>query len=278
MSPGTDPVADPYGAATASAAALGAATGCDRHDLAIVLGSGWKPAGDRLGEVTAEVELAELGGFPPSTVAGHGTTVRSIRNGDRRVLAFMGRVHLYEGNHPRLVAHAVRTAVLAGCRTVVLTNAAGGLRLGMHVGDPVLVADHLNLTGHNPLTGNNDDRLGPRFPDMSETYSARLRGLARAADPSLTEGVYCGFAGPTYETPAEVRMAGVLGADLVGMSTVLEAIAARHAGAELLAMSLVTNLAAGLGDELLVHDDVLAAAGASAERMGTLIAGIVDRI
>lgn len=278
MHAGPDPVDDPYGAASASAAALAAATGAERHDLAIVLGSGWTPAADRLGEARAEVELADLGGFPPSTVTGHGTTARSIANGDRRILAFMGRVHLYEGNHSRVVAHAVRTAVLAGCRTVVLTNAAGGLRPGMRVGDPVLVADHVNLTGQNPLTGPNDDRLGPRFPDMTEAYSPRLRALARAAEPSLTEGVYCGFAGPTYETPAEVRMAAALGADLVGMSTVIEAIAARHAGAELLAMSLVTNLAAGLGDETLVHEDVLAVAGKSAERMGTLIAGIVDRL
>jgi len=278
MQPGTDPIVDPYGAASASAEALAVATACEHHDLAIVLGSGWKPAADRLGEVVAEVDLADLGGFPLSTVSGHGSTVRSIRNGQRRILAFGGRVHLYEGNHPRLVVHAVRTAVVAGCRTVVLTNAAGGLREGMAVGDPVLVADHVNLTGHNPLTGANDDRLGPRFPDMTDAYSPRLRSLARAADPTLTEGVYCGFAGPTYETPAEVRMAGVLGADLVGMSTVLETIAARHAGAEVLAMSLVTNLAAGLGDEALVHEDVLAVAGASAERMGALIAGIVDRI
>jgi purine-nucleoside phosphorylase len=278
MQPGTDPIRDPYGAAASAAEALAAATGRERHDLAIVLGSGWKPAGDRLGEVVTEVDLADLVGFPASTVAGHGSTVRSIRSGDRRILAFMGRVHLYEGNHPRLVTHAVRTAVLAGCRTVVLTNAAGGLREGMAVGDPVLVADHLNLTGQNPLAGPNDDRLGPRFPDMTEAYSARLRALAREADTTLTEGVYCGFAGPTYETPAEVRMAGRLGADLVGMSTVLEAIAVRHAGAELLAMSLVTNLAAGLGAEALVHEDVLAVAGRSAERMGALIAGIVDRI
>ncbi|MCA9134995.1 MAG: purine-nucleoside phosphorylase, partial [Planctomycetales bacterium] len=201
---------------------------------------------------------------PAAAVAGHGSTVRSIANGDQRVLAFMGRVHCYEGHHPNVVAHAVRTAVAAGCRTVVLTNAAGGLREGMRPGQPVLIRDHVNLTGRTPLLGPNDDRLGPRFPDMSDAYSARLRALAHEIDPTLEEAVYAGFLGPTYETPAEVRMAATLGGELVGMSTVLESIAAVHAGAELLAISLVTNLAAGLSDEVLAHDDVLAVATRSA--------------
>ena len=172
----------------------------------------------------------------------------------------------------------MRTAVRAGCRAVVLTNAAGGLRAGMSPGQPVLISDHVNLTGATPLLGPNDDRLGPRFPDMSAAYSPRLRALAAEVDPSLTEAVYGGFLGPTYETPAEVEMARTLGAELVGMSTVLESIAAVHAGAELLAVSLVTNLAAGLGDEALDHTDVLAVAAASADRMGGLIADIVGRI
>ena len=273
-----DPEHSPFEAAEASAAALAAATGADRHDVAVVLGSGWKPAADRMGEVVAELPMTELGGFPEASVQGHGTTVRSIANGDRRVLAFMGRVHLYEGHHPNVVAHAVRTAVRAGCRAIVLTNAAGGLRPGMWPGQPVLIRDHVNLTGRTPLLGPNDDRLGPRFPDMSTAYSPRLRDLARSVDPELEEAVYGGFLGPTYETPAEVRMAATLGAELVGMSTVLETIAAVHAGAEVLAVSLVTNLAAGLADEVLDHHDVLEVAAASAERMGTLIAQIVDRI
>ncbi len=273
-----DPEHSPFEAAEASAAALAAATGVDRHDVAVVLGSGWKPAADRMGEVVAEVATADLGGFPDATVSGHGTTVRSIGNGDRQVLAFMGRVHLYEGHHPNVVAHAVRTAVRAGCRAIVLTNAAGGLRDAMLVGQPVLVADHLNLTGRTPLLGPNDDRLGPRFPDMSIAYSPRLRDLARSVDPSLDEGVYAGFLGPTYETPAEVRMARTLGADLVGMSTVIEAIAGCHAGAEVMGISLVTNLAAGITDEVLDHQGVLGVAAASAERMGALVAEIVDRI
>ena len=273
-----DPIDSPFDAAEAAADALAAATGVDRHDVALVLGSGWKPAADRLGEVAAEVPMVELGGFPAAAVAGHGSTVRSIRAGDRRVLAFMGRVHLYEGHHPNVVAHAVRTAVRAGCSVVVLTNAAGGLRPGMAPGQPVLIADHLNLTGRTPLLGPNDDRLGPRFPDMTDAYSARLRALARQVEPDLEEAVYAGFLGPTYETPAEVRMAATLGAHLVGMSTVQETIAAVHAGAEVLAMSLVTNLAAGLGHEHLDHHDVLAVAAESAERMGALIAHIVGQL
>lgn len=273
-----DPVHQPFEAAEASAARLAELTGVAGHDVAIVLGSGWKPAADRMGEVTAEVAMTDLGGFPPASVEGHGSTVRSIRNGDRRILAFMGRVHLYEGHHPNVVAHGVRTAVRAGCRAIVLTNAAGGLRPGMRPGQPVLIADHINLTGRTPLLGPNDDRLGPRFPDMSTAYSPRLRDLARSVDPELEEAVYGGFLGPTYETPAEVTMAATLGAELVGMSTVLESIAAVHAGAELLAVSLVTNLAAGLADEVLDHTDVLAVAAASADRMGGLIADIVGRI
>ena len=273
-----DPVTHPFEAAEASAAALAAATGVGHHDIAVVLGSGWKPAADRMGEVVAELPMTDLGGFPETNVVGHGTTVRSIRNGERNLLAFGGRVHRYEGYHPNVVAHAVRTAVRAGCRVVVLTNAAGGLRPGMHVGQPLLIRDHINLTGQTPLLGPNDERLGPRFPDMTDAYSARLRAIAKAADPALEEAVYAGFLGPTYETPAEVRMAGVLGGELVGMSTVLETIAAVHAGAEVLGITLVTNLAAGLGEEALVHDDVLAVAAASAERMGDLLAQIVGQL
>ncbi|MEZ5138405.1 MAG: purine-nucleoside phosphorylase [Acidimicrobiales bacterium] len=272
------PIGAPFGAAEASAARLAVATGVDRHDVAVVLGSGWKPAADRMGDVVAELAMSELGGFPEASVPGHGTTVRSIERGDRRILAFMGRVHLYEGHHPNVVAHAVRTAVRAGCETVVLTSAAGGLRPGMRPGQPVLIRDHVNLTGRTPLLGPNDDRLGPRFPDMGEAYSPRLRALAQEVDPTLEEAVYGGFLGPTYETPAEVRMAATLGAELVGMSTVQEVIAAVHAGADVLAVSLVTNLAAGLADEVLDHHDVLAVAAESAERMGGLIADVVGRL
>jgi purine-nucleoside phosphorylase len=176
--------------------------------------------------------------------------------------------------------HLVRSAVRAGCATVVLTNAAGGLRRGMYVGQPVLISDHLNLTARSPLTGPPPPaELGlPRFLDLTDAYSPRLRALAREVDPALEEGVYAGVPGPQYETPAEIRMLQTLGADLVGMSTVHETIAARHVGAEVLGLSLVTNPAAGLGEGELDHDDVLEAAHASAEAMGDLLAAVVARL
>jgi len=273
-----DPILQPFDAAEASAVRLASLTGVDRHDVAVVLGSGWKPAADRLGTTVAEIPLAQLGGFAPVAVAGHGDTVRSIRCGDRHLLAFTGRTHLYEGHRPATVVHGIRTAVRAGCSVVVLTNACGGIRPGLGVGEAVLVSDHINLTGTNPLLGPNDDRLGARFPDMTDAYSARLRGLARAAAPDLAEAVYAGFLGPTYETPAEVDMARRLGADLVGMSTVLETIAAVHAGAEVLAFSLVTNLAAGLSGEALDHADVLDVAASAALSTGDLIAAVVPSL
>jgi purine-nucleoside phosphorylase len=266
---------DPYAAAAASAARLTALTG--PHDCAVVLGSGWKPAADAIGATEAEVPLTELGGFPEPTVAGHTPTVRSVNAGPVRVLVFLGRVHLYEGLPPATVVHGVRTAVLAGCRVVVLTNAAGGIRSGLGVGEPVLISDHLNLTGKSPLTGP-PPPSGQRFVDLTDLYSPRLRALARDADPSLTEGVYAMMPGPHYETPAEITMLGRLGADLVGMSTGLEAIAARQLGAEVLGISLVTNLAAGLAGHGLSHAEVVEAGQASASRMGTLLAGILPRV
>jgi purine-nucleoside phosphorylase len=253
-----------------AADALKRATGVERHDVAIVLGSGWVPALDALGETIAELEVTDLPGFLPPAVEGHAGRVRSVQVGDAQVLAFLGRTHLYEGQGVAPVVHGVRVAAASGCRTIVLTNACGGLRNGIAVGDPVLISDHLNLTGRTPL-------IGPRFVDLTDVYSPRLRAIVREIDPSIAEGVYAMFHGPQYETPAEVRMAGVLGADLVGMSTVLEAIAARAEGIEVLGMSLVTNLAAGLGDPL-DHEEVLAAGKASADRMGALFAALVPRI
>jgi purine-nucleoside phosphorylase len=198
----------------------------------------------------------------------------------------MGRVHAYEGHEPAAVVHGVRAAVRAGCTTVVVTNAAGGLAEWMQVGQPVLISDHINLTGRSPLTGPagppDPDRAGfpdlARFPDLTDAYSSRLRALAREVDPTLAEGVYVGVAGPQYETPAEIRMLQRMGADLVGMSTVHEVIAARHVGAEVLGLSLVTNLAAGLGGAALDHADVLAAGRAAAESMGDLLAAVVARL
>jgi purine-nucleoside phosphorylase len=266
---------DPFAVAAVSADRLTALAG--PHDAAVVLGSGWSPAADAIGVAETEIPLAELGGFPVSTVPGHVPTARSVAAGTVRVLVFLGRVHLYEGLSPAIVVHGVRTAVAAGCRTVVLTNAAGGIRTGLSVGEPVLISDHLNLTGRSPLAGP-PPSIGQRFTDLTDLYSPRLRALAREADPSLAEGVYAMMPGPHYETPAEITMLGRLGADLVGMSTVLEAIAARHMGAEVLGISLVTNLAAGLAGQSLSHAEVVEAGRASASRMGSLLAGILPRV
>jgi purine-nucleoside phosphorylase len=257
-------------APTAAAAALAAATGFERHDVAVVLGSGWRPAADIIGEPSHELEMAQLPGFIPPTVAGHGGTVRSVPVGERRVLVLLGRTHLYEGHGPAAVAHGVRTAAAAGCATVVLTNAAGGIREGLQVGEPVLISDHLNLTASSSL-------VGPRFTDLTDLYSSRLRALAMQIDPSLSDGVYAGLPGPHFETPAEIRMLRGLGADLVGMSTVLEAIAARAEGVEVFGLSLVTNLAAGMTGEPLDHHEVLAAGQASAGRMGALLRDLIAR-
>jgi purine-nucleoside phosphorylase len=181
------------------------------------------------------------------------------------------RTHLYEGRGVRAVAHGVRVAAAAGCSTVVLTNGCGGLDPAWRPGTPVLISDHINLTGTSPLEG-------ATFVDLTDLYSPRLRALCREVEPSLAEGVYVQFRGPHYETPAEVRMAGVLGGHLVGMSTALEAIAAREAGLEVLGISLVTNAAAGISAEPLDHAEVLAAGRAAADRVGAMLAEVVRRL
>jgi purine-nucleoside phosphorylase len=265
--------------AAVAARQLAERSGVAHHDVAVILGSGWAPAADRMGEVVTDLSVTELAGFAVPAVTGHASTVRSIAAGPRRILVFLGRVHLYEGHPEAAVVHAVRTAVFAGCRVVVLTNAAGAVNPGYAVGQPVLIADHINLTGRSPLTGPTPPPpFDARFVDMTTAYSARLRGRARVADPSLAEGVYAAFAGPQFETPAEVRMAGRLGADLVGMSTVLETIAARHMGAEVLACSLVTNMAAGLEVGGIDHEDVMAVGRHSARQMGSLLADVMSQI
>jgi purine-nucleoside phosphorylase len=256
--------------AAAAAEALAARTGTEKHDVAIVLGSGWVPAVDALGAATADFPVTDLPGFLPPAVEGHAGRIRSLDVGGVRVLAFLGRTHLYEGRGVEPVVHGVRVAAAAGCRVVVLTNACGGLRPGLAVGDAVLISDHLNLTGRTPL-------VGPRFVDLSDLYAARLRALVKEIAPDMPEGVYAQFPGPQYETPAEVRMAGVLGADLVGMSTALEAIAAHAEGCEVLGISLVTNLAAGLG-EPLDHEEVLEVGRASASRMGELLGHVIPQL
>jgi len=269
----TDPITSAEAAeATArlAADALRRATKTDNHEIAVVLGSGWRPAADVLGEPVAEVPMAELPGFTPPAVAGHGGSIRSVRVGGRRVLVLLGRTHGYEGHGVAAVVHGVRTAIDAGAGIVVLTNAAGGLRAGMRVGEPVLISDHLNLTGRSPL-------VGPNFVDLTDLYSPRLRATAREIDPTLAEGVYACMPGPHFETPAEIRMLRAMGADLVGMSTVLEAITARAGEAEVFGLSLVTNLAAGMTGEPLDHHEVLAAGRAAAARMGQLLRELISR-
>jgi purine-nucleoside phosphorylase len=268
--------AEPFELAGRAAEALVDATGVEHHDVALVLGSGWGESVDVIGTTVAEISAQDLPGFPPSTVPGHGGTIRSLDADGVRVLVFLGRVHGYEGHPPAVVVHGVRTAAAAGCRALVLTNAAGSLREQAPVGTAVLIRDHINLTGASPLTGPEPPPPhGSRFCDLTDAWSPRLRALARDLEPSLQEGVYVAMPGPNYETPAEIAMVRTMGADLVGMSTVLELIAARHLGLEVLGVSLVTNLAAGLAPEPLDHGDVLAASGEAGERLGRLLAGVV---
>lgn len=262
---------DPARLARQAAAAIADRTGVPRHDVAVVLGSGWAPAAAALGTPAAVVPMSELPGFTPPTAEGHRGQVISIPLGANQVLVLLGRIHAYEGHDLSHVVHPVRAACAAGVRTVVLTNAAGGLRSDFAVGQPVLISDHLNLTARSPL-------VGAQFVDLVDAYAPRLRALAREIDPSLTEGVYAGLPGPHYETPAEIRMLRTLGADLVGMSTVHETIAARAAGAQVLALSLVTNLAAGMTGEPLSHDEVLTAGRQSATAMGSLLSSVIARL
>jgi purine-nucleoside phosphorylase len=264
-------VTSPEAVAQDAADAIRDRTGVDEHDVAVILGSGWAHAAAELGDPVAVLPMTELPGFTPPTAAGHGGQVLSLRIGGRRVLVFVGRIHAYEGHELRHVVHPVRAAYAAGVHTLVLTNAAGGLRDEYAVGQPVLISDHLNLTARSPL-------VGAQFADLVDAYSPRLRAIAREIDPSLAEGVYAGLPGPHYETPAEIRMLRTLGADLVGMSTVHETIAARAAGVQVMAVSLVTNLAAGMTGQPLSHDEVLEAGRQSATRMGSLLAAVIARL
>ncbi|MEU1985322.1 purine-nucleoside phosphorylase [Nocardia sp. NPDC019395] len=250
---------------------IAARTSVARHRVAVVLGSGWQDAAAELGAPSTEIPMPELPGFAAPTAQGHIGRVLSVPVGDIDALVLMGRQHLYEGHAPAEVVHPVRTAVAAGAETVILTNAAGGIRPGLRVGEAVLVRDHLNLTGTTPLTG-------PTFVNLVDAWDPGLRDLARRIDPDLTEGVYAGLTGPQYETPAEIHMLATVGADLVGMSTVLEAIAARALGARLLGISLVTNLAAGVTGAPLSHAEVLAEGQAAAPRLGKLLRGLLEQL
>ncbi|WP_369830917.1 purine-nucleoside phosphorylase [Mycobacterium sp. NS-7484] len=264
-------VTDLEASALSSAEAIAERTGVRHHDVAVVLGSGWAPAVAELGDPVATVPMADIPGLVPPSAVGHRGQIHSTRIGAHRVLVLAGRIHAYEGHDLDHVVHPIRTAAATGVSTVVLTNAAGGLRSEYEVGQPVLISDHLNLTARSPL-------VGAQFVDLVDAYSPRLRALAREIEPALTEGVYAGLPGPHYETPAEIRMLRTLGADLVGMSTVLETIAARAAGLEVLGVSMVTNLAAGMTGAPLSHAEVLEAGRQSATRMGALLRSVIERI
>jgi purine-nucleoside phosphorylase len=266
----------PQEQAQEAADALARLTGVEQHDVALVLGSGWLPAAAALsgqggGETVAEIASTELPGFSAAAVAGHSGSISSVRLGERRLVLFGSRTHYYEGKGVAAVVHPIRTAAAAGCRTIVLTNGCGGLDESWRPGTPVLIRDHINLTARSPIEG-------AHFVDLTDLYSARLRAMCRELDPSLDEGVYVQFPGPHYETPAEIEMVRRIGGDLVGMSTTLEAIAAREAGMEVLGISLVTNLAAGISGEPLDHAEVLEAGRAAATRMGELLTRIVPQL
>jgi purine-nucleoside phosphorylase len=266
---------DPLAAATQAAKEIAQRTGVASHDIALVMGSGWVTAVDALGDPVYECNAEELIGFLPPAVEGHSGKVRSyeIKDGGKtvRALVFLGRTHLYEGKGMEPVVHGVRTAVKAGCKVILLTNACGGINTNYRVGQPVLIRDHISLTAATPL-------VGATFIDLTDLYSKRLRAIVKSSDSSLEEGVYVHWRGPTYETPAEILMMRGMGADLVGMSTVPEAIAAHALGAEVLAISLVTNAAAGVTGEKLNHEEVIAAGKAAASRMGALMKTVIPNL
>jgi purine-nucleoside phosphorylase len=248
--------------------ALAAATGRAHHRVAVVLGSGLSGIGAALTGGTP-IPYPKIEGMPEARVPGHEGALYAGEVDGVATLVFAGRSHLYEGHDARAVTEPIRLAVEAGSEVIVLTCAAGAIDTELEVGAPCLISDHINLTGVNPLVG------GPNFLDLTNLYDAELRGLARSVDPQLKEGVYAGLIGPTYETPAEVRMLATLGADLVGMSTVLEAIVARSLGARVLGIAVVSNLAAGLLPTPLSHDEVALAGQRAAHRLETILRGVI---
>jgi purine-nucleoside phosphorylase len=265
---------DPLAAAEQAAKEIAAKTGIAHHDVALVMGSGWVSAVDALGTPAFECNAEEFTGFFAPAVEGHSGKVRSYEiesDGKKlRALVFLGRTHLYEGKGIEPVVHSVRTAVKAGCKVIILTNACGGINTSYKVGQPVLIRDHISLTAVSPLSG-------ATFVDLTDLYSKRIREIVKKEDSSQ-EGVYVHWRGPTYETPAEILMMRTMGADLVGMSTVPEAIAAHALGAEVLGISLVTNAAAGVTGEKLNHEEVIAAGKAAADRMGALLKGVIPKL
>jgi len=267
-----DPNANPFEIAAEAAADIARLTGVEKHDIALTLGSGWGKAADIIGETTATIPATEVTGFSKPALEGHVGTLRSIRTPDgKNVLVIGARTHYYEGHGVRRVVHSVRTAAATGARIMVLTNGAGGVRETWTPGQPVLISDHINLTADSPLEG-------ATFIDLTDLYSKRLRDIARGVDPSLDEGVYTQFRGPHYETPAEVQMAKHIGGHIVGMSTALEAIAAREAGMEILGFSLITNLAAGIQLTPLSHAEVIEAGREAEPVISALLARVVEAL
>ena len=265
-----DPQVDPFEVATRAAAEIAERTGVASHDIALTLGSGWAKAADLIGTTTATIPASEITGFSAPALAGHVGTIRSIELPNRkRALVIGARTHFYEGHGVRRVVHSVRTAAATGAKTMILTNGAGGIRETWTPGTPVLISDHINLTASSPLEGAN-------FIDLTDLYSKRLRDIARTVDASLDEGVYVQFRGPHYETPAEVQMAKAMGGHIVGMSTALEAIAARQSGMEILGMSLITNLAAGIQKTPLSHGEVVQAGKDAEPVISALLAKVVE--
>ncbi|MDN3309964.1 purine-nucleoside phosphorylase [Microbacterium oryzae] len=267
-----DPPADPFAVAQAAAADIARLTGVERHDVAVTLGSGWGKAAELIGETVATLPATEVTGFSRPALEGHVGTIRSVRTPQgRHVLVIGARTHYYENHGVRRVVHSVRTAAAAGARVMVLTNGAGGIKDTWSPGQPVLIRDHINLTADSPLEG-------ATFIDLTDLYAQRLRDIALSVDPSLDSGVYCQFRGPHYETPAEVQMAKAIGGDIVGMSTALEAIAARQAGMEVLGFSLITNLAAGISADPLSHQEVIEAGRMAEGRISALLAEVVGKL
>lgn len=267
-----DPSADPFEVAATAAADIARLTGVERHDIAVTLGSGWGRAAELIGETVASFPATEVTGFSKPALEGHAGTLRSVRTpGGKNVLVIGARTHYYENHGVRRVVHSVRTAAATGATTMILTNGAGGIRETWTPGQPVLISDHINLTADSPLEG-------ATFIDLTDLYSRRLRELARTIDPSLDEGVYVQFRGPHYETPAEVQMAKAIGGHIVGMSTTLEAIAARQAGMEILGFSLITNLAAGIQTTPLSHEEVLDAGREAEPVISSLLARVIEAV
>ncbi|WP_223628461.1 purine-nucleoside phosphorylase [Microbacterium sp. EST19A] len=267
-----DPTANPFEVATQAAADIARLTGVEHHDIALTLGSGWGKAADIIGETVATIPATEVTGFSKPALEGHVGTLRSIRTpGGKNVLVIGARTHYYEDHGVRRVVHSVRTAAATGANIMVLTNGAGGIRETWKPGQPVLISDHINLTADSPLEG-------ATFIDLTDLYAKRLRDIARSIDPSLDEGVYTQFRGPHYETPAEVQMAKAIGGNIVGMSTALEAIAAREAGMEILGFSLITNLAAGIQQTPLSHAEVIEAGREAEPVISALLARVVEAL